>query len=251
MASPCDLSGRCAFITGSTRGIGWAVAQTLAANGCAVAVHGRELEVAQARADELARAHGVPTLALAGDLADAAAITGFYQALFKTWKRLDVLVNNAGVLEDALLGMITPELLDRVLGINTRAAILSLQGAARLMTRAKRGSIINISSIIGVEGNEGQAVYGASKAALLGLTSSAAKELAPSGIRVNAVAPGYIETDMIKHLPAEVHATRMGQIGMGRIGAPQDIANAVLFLAGDLSAYVTGQVLGVDGGMRI
>lgn len=251
MASPCDLSGRCAFITGSTRGIGWAVAQKLAANGCAVAVHGRDLETATARAAELAQAHGVPTLALAGDLAEAAAISGFYQAIFKAWKRLDVLVNNAGILEDALLGMITPELLDRVLGINTRAAILSLQGAARLMSRARSGSIINVSSIIGVEGNEGQAVYGASKAALLGLTFSAAKELAPAKIRVNAVAPGYIETDMIKHLPAEVHAQRMAQIGMGRIGTPDDIANAVLFLASDLSAYVTGQVLGVDGGMRI
>jgi 3-oxoacyl-[acyl-carrier protein] reductase len=245
------LSGRFAFITGSTRGIGWEVARTLAAHGCAVAVHGRDAEVAAARADELAKEHGVATLALHGELADAAVIAGFYQAIFKAWKRLDVLVNNAGILEDALLGMITPELLDRVLSVNTRAAILSLQGAARLMTRAKAGSIINMASIIGVEGNEGQAVYGASKAALIGLTRSAAKELAPVQIRVNAVAPGYIETDMIKHLPPEVHAQRMGQIGMGRIGTPTDIANAVLFLASDLSAYVTGQVLGVDGGMRI
>lgn len=251
MASPCDLSGRCAFVTGSTRGIGWAVAQKLAENGCAVAVHGRSVETATERAEGLAKVYGVPTLALAGDLAEASAIAGLYQTIFKAWKRLDVLVNNAGVLEDALLGMITPELVDRVLGINTRAAILNLQGAARLMTRAKSGSIINISSIIGVEGNEGQAVYGASKAALIGLTLSAAKELAPAKIRVNAVAPGYIETDMIKHLPPEVHAARMGQIGMGRIGTPDDIANGVLFLASDLSAYVTGQVLGVDGGMRI
>jgi 3-oxoacyl-[acyl-carrier protein] reductase len=180
-----------------------------------------------------------------------AVIPGWFQSIFKAWKRLDVLVNNAGILEDALLGMITPELVDRVLGVNTRAALLVLQGAARLMQRAKSGSIINMSSIIGVEGNEGQVVYGASKAALVGLTLSAAKELAPAKIRVNAVAPGYIETDMIKHLPAEVHAQRMGQIGMGRIGTPADIANAVLFLASDLSTYVTGQVLGVDGGMRI
>lgn len=245
------LVGRTAFVTGGTRGIGWQVAQTLAAHGASVALGGKDAEATAARAAELAEAHGVPTLALAGDLADAAAIPAFFQTVFKTWKRLDVLVNNAGILEDALLGMITPELVDRVLSINTRAAILTLQGAARLMTRAKSGSIINISSIIGTDGNEGQAVYGASKAALLGLTLSASKELAPSGIRVNAVAPGYIETDMIKHLPAEVHAQRMAQIGMKRIGTPADIANAVLFLASDLSAYVTGQVLGVDGGMRI
>lgn len=246
-----SLAGRCAFVTGSSRGIGWEVARVLAAHGCAVALHGRDAAVVQARAEELAKEHGVATLALAGDLGDPAVIPGFFQAIFKAWKRLDVLVNNAGVLEDALLGMITPELLDRVLGVNTRAAVLVLQGAARLMTRAKAGSIINMSSIIGTEGNEGQAVYGASKAALIGLTLSAAKELAPQRIRVNAVAPGYIETDMIKHLPPEVHAQRLGQIGMGRIGTPADIANAVLFLASDLSAYVTGQVLGVDGGMRI
>ncbi len=253
MASSSDLSleGRCAFVTGGTRGIGWEVASTLAARGAAVALGGRDPQATAERAAELARVHGVPTLALAGDLADAAIIPGLYQQIFKAWKRLDVLVNNAGILEDALLGMITPELVDRVLGINTRAAILNLQGAARLMGRARSGSIINITSIIGTEGNEGQAVYGASKAALIGLTLSAAKELAPSKIRVNAVAPGYIETDMIKNLSAEVHAQRMAQIGMGRIGAPADIANAVLFLASDLSAYVTGQVLGVDGGMRI
>jgi 3-oxoacyl-[acyl-carrier protein] reductase len=245
------LVGRHAFVTGSTRGIGWQVARTLASHGAAIALNGRDPAQVFARAEELGAEFGVATLALAGDVAEAAAVTGFYQAIFKAWKRLDVLVNNAGILEDALLGMITPELVDRVLGINTKGAILNLQGAARLMTRAKAGSIINLSSIIGVTGNEGQAVYGASKAALLGLTLSAAKELAPTGIRVNAVAPGYIETDMIKHLPAEVHALRLSQIGMRRIGQPEDIANVVLFLASDLSSYVTGQVLGVDGGMRI
>jgi 3-oxoacyl-[acyl-carrier protein] reductase len=250
MASPSDgklLAERCAFVTGSTRGIGWQVARTLAAHGCAVAINGRDPRAVTDRAAELAAEFGVATLALPGDVANAAEVSGFYQA----WKRLDVLVNNAGILEDALLGMITPELIDRVLAVNTKGAILNLQGAARLMTRAKAGSIINLSSIIGTMGNEGQSVYGASKAALLGLTRSAAKELAPMGIRVNAVAPGYIETDMIKHLSAEVHAMRLSQIGMGRIGTPADIANSVLFLASDLSTYVTGQVLGVDGGMRI
>jgi 3-oxoacyl-[acyl-carrier protein] reductase len=254
MASRSDgtaLTGRFALVTGSTRGIGWEVVRVLAAHGCGVAINGRDVQAVTARAAEISTTFGVPTLQVPGDVADAAAVGGFYQAIFKAWKRLDILVNNAGILEDALLGMITPELVDRVLGVNTKGAILNLQGAARLMARAKSGSIINLSSIIGTMGNEGQAVYGASKAALLGLTRSAAKELAPSGIRVNAVAPGYIETDMIKHLSPEVHAQRLAQIGMGRIGAPLDIANVVLFLACDLSSYVTGQVLGVDGGMRL
>jgi 3-oxoacyl-[acyl-carrier protein] reductase len=254
MASRSDgtaLTGRFALVTGSTRGIGWEVVRVLAAQGCGVAINGRDAKAVAARAAEISATFEVPTLELPGDVADAAAVSGFYQAIFKAWKRLDILVNNAGILEDALLGMITPELVDRVLGVNTKGAILNLQGAARLMARAKAGSIINLSSIIGTMGNEGQAVYGASKAALLGLTRSAAKELAPSGIRVNAVAPGYIETDMIKHLSPEVHAQRLAQIGMGRIGAPSDIANVVLFLACDLSSYVTGQVLGVDGGMRL
>jgi 3-oxoacyl-[acyl-carrier protein] reductase len=251
-AGPRFLAGRAAFVTGASRGIGLAVAERLAAMGADVALGGvRDPDKLAALADDLAARHGVRTLALAGDVADPAAVKGFYQTLFRTWKRLDVLVNNAGVLEDALIGMIGDDLVDRVLGTNTRGAIHNLQGAARLMMRARRGSIINVSSIIGVRGNEGQAVYAASKAAVIGLTLAAAKELAPQGIRVNAVAPGYIEPDMIKGLPPEVHATRVAQIGLGRIGTPDDVADVVAFLASDLSAYVTGQVIGVDGGMRI
>jgi len=246
------LAGRTAFVTGSSRGIGWEVARTLAAHGADVAINGHSHpDQLAAQAGGLAQEFGVRTLSLAGNVADPEVVKGFYQALFKAWKRLDIMVNNAGVLEDALLGMITPELVDRVLGVNAKGAIYNLQGAARLMSRHKAGSIVNVSSIIGTHGNEGQAVYGASKAALLGLTRSAAKELAPTGIRVNAVAPGYIDTDMIRSLPPEVHAQRLAQIGMGRIGTPEDVARVVLFLASDLSTYVTGQVIGVDGGMRI
>jgi 3-oxoacyl-[acyl-carrier protein] reductase len=246
------VRGKSAFVTGGSRGIGWEVARTLAAHGADVAINGRrdphELE---RKAAELAEQFGVRTLAIAGDVSDPECVKGFYQTIFKAWSRLDILVNNAGVLEDALLGMITSDLIGRVIDVNTKGSIYNLQGAARLMARARSGSIINMTSIIGVRGNEGQVVYGASKAALIGLTCSAAKELAPQGIRVNAVAPGFIDTEMIRHLSPEMHARRLGQIGMGRIGTPQDVAKAVLFFASDLSAYVTGQVLGVDGGMRI
>lgn len=250
--APRLLTGRTAFVTGSARGIGWEVADTLAQLGCDVAINGRSDPAGLAvRAEELAARHGVRTLALPGDVSDPAAVRGFYQAIFKAWKRLDVLVNNAGVLEDALLGMISDELVDRVIDVNTKGAIHALQGAARLMTRAKSGSIVNMSSIVGVRGNEGQAVYAASKAALVGLTLSASRELAPMGIRVNAITPGYIDTDMIQRIPPAVHAQRLGQIGLGRIGTPADVARVVAFLASDLSSYVTGQVIGVDGGMRL
>lgn len=147
--------------------------------------------------------------------------------------------------------MISSETIENVLGTNLAGAIYHLQEASRLMGRNKSGSIINIASIIGRVGNEGQAVYGASKAGVIGLTLSAAKELAPKNIRVNAIAPGFIETDMVKALPEQKYTERLRSVKMGRIGQPEDVANAVLFFASEVSAYVTGQVLGVDGGMLI
>jgi 3-oxoacyl-[acyl-carrier protein] reductase len=245
------LAGRAAFVTGGTKGIGWEVARTLAAHGADVAINGRTAASVTERADALAVEFGVRTLGLSGDVSDADAVKGFYPAIFKAWKRLDVLVNNAGTMENALLGMTTTDLVHRMMDVNAKGAIYNVQGAARLMARHKSGSIINVSSIVGTEGCEGQAVYAASKAAVIGLTLAAAKELAPQGIRVNAVAPGYIETEMVSSLPEEVRSQRVTQIGLGRAGTPEDVARAVLFLASDLSGYVTGQVLGVDGGLRI
>ncbi len=166
-------------------------------------------------------------------------------------RRLDILVNNAGILRDALIGMISDAEINDVLRTNLIGAIQVTQAAARLMARGKNASIINISSIIGVRGNRGQLIYAASKAGLIGATLSAAKELAPQGVRVNAVAPGYIQTTMIANVPADIHAQRVASIGVGRVGDPQDVANLVLFLASDLSSYITGQVIGVDGGMVI
>jgi 3-oxoacyl-[acyl-carrier protein] reductase len=147
--------------------------------------------------------------------------------------------------------MVTHEQIEKTFSINTFGVLYVAQYAARLMSRNKSGSIINISSIIGTNGNEGQTVYGGSKAAVIGITQSLAKELAPNNIRVNAIAPGFIDTDMTRQLPKDKYQERMESIKMGRIGKPEDIANTALFLASDLSAYVTGQVIGVDGGMLI
>ncbi len=185
------------------------------------------------------------------DVSDPAAVAHVYQQIFKTYGRLDALVNNAGILQDALLGMITPAVVERTLAVNLAGSLYNLQAAARLMSRKASGAIINVSSIIGVEGNVGQALYGSSKAGIIGLTKSAAKELAPKGIRVNAVAPGFIDTDMARQLPPEIFQQRVASVPMGRIGLPEDVAKVVLFLASDLASYVTGQVIGVDGGMVI
>jgi 3-oxoacyl-[acyl-carrier protein] reductase len=161
------------------------------------------------------------------------------------------MVNNASVMRDALIGMIQSDDIDETLRVNLRGVINGTQAAARIMLRSKSGSIINVTSIIGGFGNRGQLVYSASKAGVIGATYSAAKELAPSGIRVNAIASGFIDTDMIKDVNEAVYAERMRSIAMGCIGRPEDVADAALFFASDLSRYVTGQVLGVDGGMLI
>ncbi len=251
MASSFNLEGHVAFITGSTRGIGRATAELLARAGATTIVNGRDGEAAERVAHELAEAHAVETMAAPGNMADPKTVQEVYLRVFKTFKRLDVLVNNAGILDDAFLGMIPDVAVRSTFAINAESVIYNMQQAARLMQRARSGSIINLTSIIGRVGNEGQTVYGASKAAVIGATLSAAKELAPKGIRVNAVAPGFIDTDMTQSLPEDKYEERVASIKMGRIGTPEDIANVVLFLATDLSSYVTGQVIGVDGGMLI
>jgi 3-oxoacyl-[acyl-carrier protein] reductase len=246
-----DLAGRVALVTGSTRGIGWATAQLLAERGATVIVNGTNPDLVEARAEELKGRHGRPAGGIRCDASQPSEIRAAYQSIFKEHGRLDVLVNNAGILEDALIGMVSDEALNRTFEINTFGAIHHLQGAARLMKRHKSGSIINLTSIVGINGNLGQIVYSSSKAALVGLTRSASKELASSGIRVNAVAPGFIDTDMTQALPEDKYAERMASIAMGRIGTAEDVARAIAFLAGDDAAYVTGQIIGVDGGMLI
>jgi 3-oxoacyl-[acyl-carrier protein] reductase len=252
MESTLRLDGKVAFITGSTHGIGWTTGRLLSSLGATVVLNGHSDEnLLQERVGELHRIGSASAMGLFLDITDHHRLEAAYQRILRTYKRLDILVNNAGVLQDALLGMIPAEMIASTFAVNTFSAVHNLQLAARLMARNRSGAIVNVSSIVGRVGNEGQAVYAASKAALIGLTLSAAKELAPKNIRVNAVAPGFIQTRMIDQLAPEKRAQREESIKMGRIGSPDDVANAIAFLVSDLASYITGQVLGVDGGMLI
>lgn len=243
------LSNRVALITGAARGIGRATALCLAKQGAAVVLNGRNEELLQQVATEIRNKGCVEPFVLPYDVADLSSIKQAFQTIKKQFGQLDILVNNAGILADSLLGMIRPEQVEEVFSVNTKAAIYHMQYASRLMMRQRKGSIINISSIMGVAGEVGQVAYSASKAALIGATKSAAKELASANIRVNAVAPGFIETDMTSSLSEEKYKERLASIKMRRAGKPEEVAQVILFLASDMSSYVTGQVIGVDGGM--
>lgn len=245
------LAGQHVLITGANRGIGLAIAERFAAEGACLYLNGRQPEPLRALADRLQAEYGVHCQPLVFDVADPDEVKHAFRELFARTKVLDVLVNNAGVLDDALLGMITPELINRSFATNTASVLYCSQYAARMMQRNGGGSIINLASIIGRVGNAGQAVYAGSKAAVIGITQSLAKELAAQQIRVNAIAPGFIDTDMAHSLSAEKFQQRLDSIAMQRIGAPAEVAGTALFLASGLSSYVTGQVIGVDGGMLI
>lgn len=252
MESLLTLRNRVAFITGSTRGIGWATAEIFARHGATVLINGcSDRGALDTRVTLLREKYGVHAEGFFFDASSPTAIQECYSSIFKNYKRLDILVNNAGIMDDRLIGMITPDNVQRVLDVNIKGPILNLQCAARLMRKSAAGSIVNISSIMGRLGNSGQAVYASSKAAIIGLTRSAAKELASQNIRVNAVAPGFIDTNLTEELKPEVRQERLKSIKLGRAGTAEEVAKTVLFLATDLSSYVTGQVLGVDGAMVI
>ena len=245
------LSGKSALITGAGRGIGRAMAERFAAEGATLFLAVRNIEQGMLLAGELQAKHGIDCHALSCDVSDADSVKTLFRELFSHSKTLDVLVNNAGVLDDALIGMVTPAQVERTFASNSFSVLYCSQYAARMMQRAGGGSIINLASIIGRVGNAGQAVYGGSKAAVIGITQSLAKELAPQQIRVNAIAPGFIDTDMAHSLPDDKFQQRLQSIAMGRIGSADEVAKVALFLASELSSYVTGQVIGVDGGMLI
>ncbi|WLR50569.1 SDR family NAD(P)-dependent oxidoreductase [Bacillus tianshenii] len=245
------LDGKVAFITGASKGIGKATALVLARYGTTVLLNGRDEEALDRLAAEVnEQTDGVAKI-FAYDVTDLNAVKETFRTIQKEYKRLDILVNNAGMLADGLLGMVRPEQLEQTMAVNTNAAVYHMQYAARLMMRNRSGSIINVSSIFGTNGESGQVVYSASKAALIGATKSAAKELASANVRVNAITPGFIETDMTKSIPEDKFQERVNSIKMKRIGQPEEVANTILFLASDLSSYVTGQVIGVDGGMVV
>lgn len=252
MKNRLDLTGRVGVVTGASRGIGWAVANVLAAHGMKLIVCGSGAGTSiGAIASMLKAEFAVEVDSVSGDIADPATSAALAKTAFTRHRRLDLWVNNAGVLIDGLIGMVSASDVERTLMVNLAGIIHGTQSAARLMVRSGGGSIVNMSSIIGRVGNEGQLVYGASKAGVIGATLSAAKELAPRNIRVNAVAPGFVRTDMVNQLPPDKFDERVASIRMGRIGEPGDVADTVLYLASDLSCYVTGQVIGVDGGMMI
>lgn len=245
------LKDKLVLVTGATKGIGLAIATVFAKEGARLMINGRDQSVLDKVAGELSGLSNHEVNTLCFDVSDPAQVEDGFQLLFKTVKGLDILVNNAGVLDDALIGMVTPSQVQSVYGANTFGTLYCSQYASRLMQRRGGGRIINISSIIGTNGNEGQAVYGGSKAAVIGMTKSLAKELARNNICVNAIAPGFIDTDMARSLTDDKFQERIDSIKMNRIGKPEEVANVALFLASSLSSYVTGQIIGVDGGMLI
>ena len=243
-----ELTGQVAVVTGGSRGIGKSICERLANDGARVAVVARDA----ARAEDVAKQlPGDGHKGYACDVSDSAAVDALVKQVEADFGSLDIVVNNAGVTADNLLVRIDDDAWNKVIDTNLKGAFNLTRAAARGMMRRRKGRIINITSVVGLTGNKGQANYSASKAGLIGLTKSVAKELASRNILVNAVAPGFIETEMTADLGGDAKSALMGQIALARLGSPSDIAGVVRFLAGPDASYITGQVLVVDGGMVI
>ena len=246
-----SLQGKCALVTGGSRGIGRAVCLELARQGARVAVNYAGNAAAAEETVKACEALGAEAFAIQADVADASACEAMVKEVLTRFGRLDILVNNAGVTRDGLMPMMKEADWDAVLDTNLKGAFHCMKAVYRPMMKQKYGRVVNLSSIVGIRGNAGQANYAASKAGLIGLTKSMAKELAARNVTVNAVAPGFIDTDMTAALPEKAREAMLASIPMGRLGQAEDVARAVAFFAGDESAYVTGQVLCVDGGMAV
>ncbi len=246
-----ELKEKVALVTGGSRGIGRAICVALARAGAKVVVNYAGNEEAAAETLRLVRDAGSEGELARFDVADAEAVDQAISDIAKRHGRLDILVNNAGIALDQILLRIKPEELERTLATNVGGTLWCSKSAMRLMIRKRSGRIINLSSVVGEAGNPGQSVYSASKAAILGLTKTLAREYASRGVTVNAVAPGFIETDMTASLPDKLKEEAIGQTPLGRMGTPADVAAAVLYLASDEAGFVTGQVIRVNGGMHV
>ncbi len=243
-----NLSDKTAIVTGASQGLGKAVALTLAANGARVACVARSVDKLNETVQQIQEAGGEAE-AFACDVTDRESVDGLVDQVVEQWEKLDILVNNAGITRDTLLPRMSDDEWDAVINTNLRGCFLFARAASRYMMRARYGRIINMSSVSGIIGNPGQTNYSASKAGLIGLTRSLSRELAGRKVTVNAVAPGFIESDMTAALGDMIIDEAKKRIPAKRLGTADDVAAAVLFLAGDAAAYVTGHVLTVDGGM--
>ncbi|MBP2653796.1 MAG: fabG 4 [Firmicutes bacterium] len=243
------LDDKVAIITGASRGIGRATAIVLAKAGAKVVVN---YSGNQAAADEvvaLIKENGGEAVAFQADISSAEAVDALIKFTIATYSRIDILVNNAGITRDNLLMLMKEQDWDAVINTNLKGVFNCTKAVSRIMIKQKSGKVINMASVVGVTGNAGQSNYAAAKAGVIGFTKSMAKELASRGINVNAIAPGYIATDMTDKLSDQVKTDLAGNIPLSRLGTPEDVANAVLFLASDAAKYITGQVINVDGGM--
>lgn len=245
------LTGKVCLVTGASRGIGAATVKRFVEEGAVVYANARSPKNMDSICDQLNRNCSGTVRVLYFDVRDEIASKQAMLQIKKEEGRLDVLVNNAGVMKDALIGMISRQLMQEIYETNVFGVMNMIQLATKLMYRQGSGSIINLSSIVGMEGNPGQLVYSATKGAVAAMTKTAAKELAVHGIRVNAIAPGMIDTDMFRSIGDEKMKEHIEHIRMGRLGTPEEVADSILFLASDLSRYITGDIIGVNGGATV
>lgn len=243
------LEGKTALVTGASRGIGKAIALRLAKEGANIAINFAGNVAAAEEVKAAIEADGGKAILVQADVSDSAAVDAMVKTVVDTFGGIDILVNNAGITRDGLLMRMKDEDWDAVLNTNLKSIFLCTKAVSKLMMKKRSGRIVNMSSVVGVNGNAGQANYSAAKAGAIGFTKSMAKELAGRGITVNAIAPGFIQTDMTAVLPEAVKESMAKSIPLGRLGAPEDIAGTVLFLVSDCASYITGQVINVDGGM--